>query len=104
MMKEWKKKQEEKEKEGSASNAIIDKMRQDNAARARAQEIEESGNSSSLSAPKASQLKGGNVEESYTTDEFEESVSVSGSGSKKFERLFQGSSAAKRAEASKVSA
>ena len=98
MMKEWKRKQEEKEKEGSASNAIIDKMREANA-RARAQEIEESGNSSSLSAPKASQLKGGNVEESYTTDEFEESVSVSGSGSKKFERLFQGSSAAKRAEA-----
>lgn len=103
MMKEWKRKQEEKEKEGSASNAIIDKMREANA-RARAQEIEESGNSSSLSAPKASQLKGGNVEESYTTDEFEESVSVSGSGSKKFERLFQGSSAAKRAEASKVTA
>ena len=98
MMKEWKRKQEEKEKEGSASNAIIDKMREANA-RARAQEIEESGNSSSLSAPKASQLKGGNVEESYTTDEFEESVSVSGSGSKKFEKLFQGSSAAKRAEA-----
>ena len=103
MMKEWKRKQEEKEKEGSASNAIIDKMREANA-RARAQEIEESGNSSSLSAQKASQLKGGNVEESYTTDEFEESVSVSGSGPKKFERLFQGSSAAKRAEASKVTA
>ena len=87
MMKEWKRKQEEKEKEGSGTNTIIDKMRQDNA-RARQQEVDESGNSSSLSAQKTSQQKGANVEESYTTDEFEESVSVSGSGSKKFERLF----------------
>ena len=79
MMKEWKKKQEEKEKEGSSANAMIDKMRQENA-RARQQEVDESGNSSSLSAPKTSQMKFGNAEESYTTDEFEESVSVSGSG------------------------
>lgn len=28
-MKEWKKKQEEKEKEGSAGNSVIDKMRMD---------------------------------------------------------------------------
>ena len=49
MMKEWKKKQEEKEKESSAGNAIIEKMRLD---RARGlQDLEESGNSSSLSVP-----------------------------------------------------
>lgn len=54
MMKEWKRKQEEKEKEGSGTNTIIDKMRQDNA-RARQQEVDESGNSSSLSAQKTSQ-------------------------------------------------
>lgn len=102
IMKEWKRKQEEKEKEGSGTNAIIDKMRLENARARQHQEIDESGNSSSLSAPKTAQQKSGNVDESYTTDEFEESVSASGSGSKKFERLFQGASAAKRAEAPKV--
>ena len=82
-MKEWKKKQEEKEKENSAGNTIIEKMRLD---RARLQDLEESGNSSSLSAPKAAGAKTG-VEESYTSDDFEESVSLSQSGSKKFDML-----------------
>lgn len=50
MMEEWKKKQEEKEKAGSGGNSVIEKMRLDQA-RLRA-EMEESGNSSSLSVPK----------------------------------------------------
>ena len=54
--------------------------------RARLQDLEESGNSSSLSAPKAAGSKPG-VEESYTSDDFEESVSLSQSGSKKFDLL-----------------
>lgn len=51
-------------------------MRQD---RARFQDLEESGNSSSLSVPKVIGAKPG-VEESYTSDDFEESVSLSQSG------------------------
>ena len=79
-MEEWKKKQAEKEKEGSAKDDIIERMRLD---KARLQkDLEESGNSSSLSVPKAAESKA--VEESYTTDDFDD-VSVSGSGSKKFE-------------------
>ena len=74
----WKKEQAEKEKEGSGKNSIIDKMRIDQA-RIR-QELEESGNSSSLSVPKAAEAKA--VEDSYTTDEFED-MSMSGSHSKK---------------------
>lgn len=46
-MNEWKKKQDEKEKEGSAKNSIIEKMRMDQA-RLRA-EMEESASSTSLS-------------------------------------------------------
>ena len=45
------------------------------------QEIEESGNSSSLSVPKAT-AEAKTVEDSYTTDEFED-MSMSGSHSKK---------------------
>ena len=81
-MEEWKKKQAEKEKEGSATNDIIEKMRLDQA-RLRAADIEDSGNSSSLSVPKTFS-KDKPVEESYTTDDWEE-VSMSGSGSKKIE-------------------
>jgi len=79
LMNEWKKKQEEKEKESSATNTIIEKMRLDQA-RLR-QELDESANSSSLSAPKAFLSKEKPPEESYTSDDFED-VSISGSGSK----------------------
>ena len=41
--------------------------------------MEESGNSSSLSVPKTSSAASKGVEESYTTDEFDD-VSISGSG------------------------
>ena len=86
MMNEWKKKQEEKEKDGSAGNSVIDKMRLDQARdQARRQaEMEESGASSSLSVPKATELKA--IEESYASDSFED-VSMSNSGSKKLDFL-----------------
>ena len=58
-------------------------MRQD---RARLADLEESANSSSLSVAKPVGGKSG-VEESYTSDDFEESVSLSQSGSKKFDML-----------------
>lgn len=83
MMEKWKKEQQQKEKESSGKSSIIDQMRLD---RARLQDLEESGNSSSLSVPKAIGAKTG-VEESYTSDDFEESVSLSQSGSKKFDKL-----------------
>mmetsp|Transcript_24792 Transcript_24792/g.30994 ORF Transcript_24792/g.30994 Transcript_24792/m.30994 type:complete len:141 (-) Transcript_24792:11-433(-) len=82
LMNEWKKKQEEKEKEGSATNEIIDKMRIDQA-RLR-QDAEDSADSSSLSVPTKGASGSKPVEESYTTDEFED-VSMSGSGSKKLD-------------------
>ena len=77
-MKEWKRKQEEKEKEGSAGNTVIDKMRMDLARKQH--DMEDSAGSSSLSLhkPISSAAKSG-VEESYTTDEFDD-VSISGSG------------------------
>ena len=51
--------------------------------------MEESGNSSSLSVPKATNAKagGGAEEASYTSDDFEESVSMSQSESKKFDLI-----------------
>ena len=75
MMNEWKKKQAEKEKAGSGTNSIIDKMRIDQARLKN--EMEESANSSSLSTHKPVEKSG--VAESYTTDEFDD-VSISGSG------------------------
>ena len=54
--------------------------------RARLQDLEESGNSSSLSVPKGSNAKAGE-EASYTSDVFEESVSMSQSDHKKFDML-----------------
>lgn len=74
LMNEWKRRQEEKDKEGTASNNLIDKMRMDQA-RLRA-EMEESGNSSSLSVQKPGVSKP--EEESAYSDSFDD-VSISGS-------------------------
>ena len=77
MMEDWKRRQDEKAKESSGKGTLLDKMNNyQSMLKDSPRAIEESGNSSSISGTKKP-----DVEESYSADSFDESLS--GSNSKK---------------------